>query len=159
GPDELTALLAARAGAPPSPVLTDAIVARSDGNPFFAEELLAAAGESGELPRSLRDVLLQRVARLDGKTRELLRLAAGAGRDVGYPLLRAAASRPERDVRESLRRAVEHGVLVPVQATGSFRFRHALLAEAIYTTVLPGEREELHARLAEALVRGPVPAA
>ena len=52
-------------------------------------------------------------------------------------------------MRESLRRAVEHGVLVAEQATGSFRFRHALLAEAIYATILPGEREELHARLAE----------
>ena len=56
-------------------------------------------------------------------------------------------------MRESLRRAVEHGVLVAEQATGSFRFRHALLAEAIYATILPGEREELHARLADELAR------
>jgi DNA-binding CsgD family transcriptional regulator len=60
---------------------------------------------------------------------------------------------PELAVRESLRRAVEHGVLVADQATGSFRFRHALLAEAIYATILPGEREELHAKLAEELAR------
>jgi hypothetical protein len=78
----------------------------------------------------------------------LLRLAAAAGRDVGYPLLRAAAGLPESDVRQSLRRAVDHGVLVAEQTTGSFRFRHALLAEAVYATILPGEREELHARLA-----------
>ena len=58
-------------------------------------------------------------------------------------------------MRESLRRAVEHDVLVPDQAAGAFRFRHALLAEAIYTTILPGEREELHARLAEELSREP----
>ena len=76
--------------------------------------------------------------------RRLLRLAAAAGRDVGYPLLRALAALPEHELRESLRRAVEHGVLVADQATGSFRFRHALLAEAIYATILPGEREELH---------------
>ena len=86
-------------------------------------------------------------------TQSLLRLAAAAGRDVGYPLLRAVAALPERDVRESLRQAVEHGVLVAEQATGSFRFRHALLAEAIYATILPGEREELHARLADELAR------
>ena len=152
--EELTALLAARADAPLPAALTDAIVARSEGNPFFAEELLAAAGdESGELPRGLRDLLLQRVARLDRPTQSLLRLAAAAGRDVGYPLLRAVAALPERDVRESLRQAVEHGVLVADQATGSFRFRHALLAEAIYATILPGEREELHARLADELAR------
>ena len=146
-------------GAPPPRSVTDAIVARSEGNPFFAEELLAAAGRpGGELPRSLRDLLLQRVARLDRRTQGLLRLAAAAGRDVDYPLLRDAAALPERDVRESLRRAVEHGVLVPDQATGSFRFRHALLAEAIYATLLPGEREELHARLADELARGEPPA-
>jgi DNA-binding CsgD family transcriptional regulator len=152
--EDLTTLLAAHADTPPPAALTDAIVARSEGNPFFAEELLAAAGdESNELPRGLRDLLLQRVARLDGPTQGLLRLAAAAGRDVGYPLLRAVAALPERDVRESLRRAVEHGVLVVEQTTGSFRFRHALLAEAIYATILPGEREEVHARLADELAR------
>ena len=148
--EELTALLAARAGAPPTTALTEAIVARSEGNPFFAEELLAAAGDRGvELPRGLREVLLRRVARLDRRTREVLRLAAAAGRDVGYPLLHAASELPERELRESLRGAVEHGVLVTDQETSSFRFRHALLAEAIYATLLPGEREQVHTRLAE----------
>jgi DNA-binding CsgD family transcriptional regulator len=152
--EELAALLATHAGAPLPMALTDAIVARSEGNPFFAEELLAAGDRGRELPRGLRDLLLQRVARLDPATQSLLRLAAAAGRDVGYPLLRAVAARPESDLRESLRQAVEHGVLVAEQATGSLRFRHALLAEAVYTTILPGEREELHARLAEELARG-----
>jgi predicted ATPase len=155
GGEELAALLEAHADAPLPAALTDAIVARSEGNPFFAEELLAAASKgSGELPRGLRDLLLQRVTRLDPPTQGLLRLAAAAGRDVGYPLLHAAAALPKREVRESLRRAVERGVLVAEQATGSFRFRHALLAEAVYATILPGEREELHARLAEELARG-----
>ena len=57
-------------------------------------------------------------------------------------------------MRDSLRQSVEQGVLVSEPETGTFRFRHALLAEAIYATVLPGEREELHARLAEELARG-----
>jgi DNA-binding CsgD family transcriptional regulator/tetratricopeptide (TPR) repeat protein len=149
--DDLAALLEARADDPVPAALTDTIAARSEGNPFFAEELLAVAARSGELPRGLRDLLLERIDRLDPATRSLLRLAAAAGRDVAYPLLCAAAALPERDVRESLRRAVDHRVLVAEPATGSFRFRHALLAEAIYTTVLPGEREELHARLAQEL--------
>ena len=152
GHEELAALLVTRSDDPLPAALTDAIVARSEGNPFFAEELVAAAGDQrGELPRGLRDLLLQRVSRLDPPTQSLLRLAAAAGRDVGYPLLRTVAALPESEVRESLRRAVEHGVLVSEQATGSFRFRHALLAEAIYATILPGEREELHARLAQEL--------
>jgi DNA-binding NarL/FixJ family response regulator/tetratricopeptide (TPR) repeat protein len=154
GDDELATLLAARAETALPTVLTDTIIARAEGNPFYAEELLEVAGDDGAaLPRGLRDVLLQRVARLDRQTQGVLRLAAAAGRDVGYPLLRAVAGSPERDVRESLRLAVEHGVLVPEQKTGSFRFRHALLAEAIYATILPGEREELHARLAQELAR------
>jgi DNA-binding CsgD family transcriptional regulator/tetratricopeptide (TPR) repeat protein len=154
--DELTALLAASADAAPPVALADAILARSEGNPFFAEELLAAADQSGELPRGLRDLLLQRLTRLDSQTQDLLRLTAAAGRDVGYPLLLAIAGLPERDVRDSLRQAVEHAILVPEQATGSFRFRHALLAEAIYATILPGEREELHAQLADELARSGV---
>jgi DNA-binding CsgD family transcriptional regulator/tetratricopeptide (TPR) repeat protein len=150
--EEMAALLAARAHEPLSPELSDTIVARSEGNPFFAEELLDAAGDrGGSLPRGLRDLLLERVTRLDHPTQGLLRLAAAAGRDVGYPLLRALAAVPERDLRESLRQAVDHGILVAAQSTASFRFRHALLAEAIYATILPGELEELHARLAEEL--------
>jgi DNA-binding CsgD family transcriptional regulator/tetratricopeptide (TPR) repeat protein len=150
--DELTALLEARSDGSLPAALTDAIVARAEGNPFYAEELLAATDdESGELPHGLRDLLLQRVARLDRPTRALLRLAAAAGGDVAYSLLRATTELPEHDTRDSLRCAVEHGVLVVDQATGTFRFRHALLAEAVYATILPGEREELHARLAEEL--------
>jgi len=156
--EEVTALLAARGGAPPPQSLVDAIAARSEGNPFFAEELLAAGAPRAELPRSLRELLLQRVAQLDPRTQGLLKLAAAAGREVDYRLLRDAAAVAELAVRECLRRAVDHGVLVPDQATGRFRFRHALLAEAIYETLLPGEREELHARLAAELARGEAPA-
>jgi DNA-binding CsgD family transcriptional regulator/tetratricopeptide (TPR) repeat protein len=152
--DAITALVRANVDAPLTPAVTEAIVARSEGNPFFAQELLAAAGDPNTaLSTRLRDLLLRRVARLDRPTQSLLRLAAAAGRDVGYPLLHATAQLPERTVVESLRQAVEHGVLVADQAGGSFRFRHALLAEAIYATILPGEREDLHARLADQLAR------
>ncbi len=149
---ELADLLAARSDGALAAVPREAILERSEGNPFFAEELLAASGGTGdELPRRLRDLLLQRVVNLDRSTLAVVRLAAAAGREVEYPLLRAASELPEPELRESLRRAVEQGVLVSEQATRSFRFRHALLAEAVYTTLLPGEREDLHARLAEEL--------
>ncbi|HEY3647533.1 MAG TPA: AAA family ATPase [Streptosporangiaceae bacterium] len=153
-PEDLTALLAPAPDARLAPELADAIVARSAGNPFFAEELLAAGpSRTAELPARVRDLLLQRVERLDAAAQGLLRLAAAAGRDVGYPLLRALAAVPEPDVRAALRQAVEHEVLVADQAAGTFRFRHPLLAEAVYSTILPGEREELHARLAGELSR------
>jgi DNA-binding CsgD family transcriptional regulator len=154
GREELTALLAARAGSSLPAAVADTIAARSEGNPFFAEELLAAAGDDGgELPRGLRDLLLQRVARLSQATQALLRLAAAAGREVRYSLLRALGELAEEELRDSLRQAVEHGILVAEPETGSFRFRHALLAEAVYATILPGEREGLHARLARELAR------
>jgi DNA-binding NarL/FixJ family response regulator/tetratricopeptide (TPR) repeat protein len=153
---ELETLLLDRGGARLAPALTEAILSRSEGNPFFAEELLAAAGHDGvDLPRVLRDLLLQRVAQLDPKTHDILRVAAAAGRDVPYPLLRSVVDVPEGELRQALRGAVDHGVLVTDQAAGTFRFRHALLAEAIYGTLLPGEREELHARLAAELARSP----
>jgi DNA-binding CsgD family transcriptional regulator/tetratricopeptide (TPR) repeat protein len=158
--EELEALLLGRGGAQLSPAVTEAIVTRSEGNPFFAEELLAAAGQGRlDLPHALRDVLLQRVARLDPETQGVLRVAAAAGRDVPYPLLRAVADAPEGELRQALRSAVDHGVLVGDQAAGTVRFRHALLAEAAYGTLLPGEREELHARLAAELARSPHPVA
>ena len=88
--EELTTLLAARTDGSLPATLTERIVARAEGNPFFAEELLAAAGDqSGELPHGLRELLLQRVDQLDRQTQSLLRVASAAGRDVGYPLLRA----------------------------------------------------------------------
>ena len=153
-PEDLAALLATAPAAALTPALADAIVARSGGNPFFAEELLAACGNATTgLPHRLRDLLLQRVERLDPAAQDLLRLVAAAGRDVGYPLLRALAALPEPDVRGALRQAVEREVLVADQAAGAFRFRHPLLAEAVYSTILPGEREELHARLAGELSR------
>jgi DNA-binding CsgD family transcriptional regulator/tetratricopeptide (TPR) repeat protein len=151
--EELTTLLEAHAESPLGAVLTGTIVARSEGNPFFAEELLAAADEGDELPRALRDLLLQRSARLDSRTQRLLQVASAVGRAVGYPLLCAVVELGEPEVRESLRQAVDHSVLVAEQATNRFRFRHALLAEATYATILPGEREELHARIADELAR------
>jgi predicted ATPase len=102
---EVAALLRARAGEPPPAALTEAILARSDGNPFFAQELLAAAGDGSDLPRGLRDLLLRRVARLDRKAQDVLRVAAASGREVGYPLLEAppTATCARRCARRSTR--------------------------------------------------------
>jgi DNA-binding CsgD family transcriptional regulator len=156
GRDEVARLLGRIAEARVPAGLVDEIYERSEGNPFFAEELLAA-GRRGEetLTRALRDLLLQRLAGLDDETRSVLRVSAAAGRDVPYRLLAAVGAVSEAQLVEALREAVEHDVLLPDQPPGSFRFRHALLAEAVYTTVLPGEREQLHASLARALTDEP----
>ena len=137
GHEELAALLEARADDPLPAALTDAIVARSKATPSSPRSCWPPPATRWRAPAwSARPAA---AARCPARCCDagLLRLAAAAGRDVGYPLLRAAAGLPERDVRESLRRAVEHGVLVAEQETGSFRFRHALLAEAVYATICP----------------------
>jgi DNA-binding SARP family transcriptional activator/DNA polymerase III delta prime subunit len=154
--EEIAALVGASVDAPLPAELTAAVCTRAEGNPFFAIELAAAAarGEQ-ELPPALHDLLLAGIARLDGDTRAVLRVMAAAGRDVPFDLLSAVLERSEQAIVDALREAVDHHVLVADQASRSYRFRHALFAEAVYATLLPGEREELHARLAGALTHNP----
>lgn len=152
GPDELRQLLENKAGRRLPIDLIDAVAARSSGNPFFAEELLAAVDRGEQaLPRLLRDVLLQRVVQIDPAGQAVLRVAAGIGRDVPYLLLARLTALPEPRLAQALRQSVEHGVLVPDRAAAAYRFRHALLAEVVYSTILPGEAEQLHERIARAL--------
>jgi DNA-binding CsgD family transcriptional regulator/tetratricopeptide (TPR) repeat protein len=152
GHDELAAVLRDAADRTLPAELTQSIVERCGGSPFFAEELLAAATRGEHtLPPFLRDMLLCRVVPLGAQGRVVLQVAAAVRRDVTYGLLAAVVPIAEHQVREVLRQAVEHRVLVADQAAGTFRFRHALLAEAMYATLIPGEREDLHARLARTL--------
>jgi DNA-binding SARP family transcriptional activator/DNA-binding GntR family transcriptional regulator len=154
--EDLEQLLEATAARPLSRVLTAAIVIRSQGNPFFAKELLAAAQEGRrELPPALRDAVLADIARLSPDARAAVEVVAAASRDVPYRLLAAVAGPAEPELAAALREAVDHGVLVADQAAGAFRFRHALFAEAVYATLLPGELERVHARLARALTAEP----
>ena len=149
--DAIESLLAAGAE-PPSPELAASIYERSSGNPFFAKELLAASARGeDELPAALRDVLLADVAGLGPAGEAACRAVAAAGRDAPYALLRASAALDASELADALRRAVDQHVLVADQAAGTFRFRHPLFSEAVYGTLLPGEREALHARIAQAL--------
>jgi DNA-binding SARP family transcriptional activator/DNA-binding GntR family transcriptional regulator len=152
--EELEEIVAAGADDELPAELLAAVCARAEGNPFFATELAAAAARGEpELPPALHDLLVAGVARLDADTKALLRVMAAAGRDVPSALLTSVL--PDHAIADALRQAVEHHVLVADRARGSFRFRHALFAEAVYATLLPGEREEVHARLAAALARDP----
>jgi predicted ATPase len=149
------AQLEAIAGHALDPALIESIHARSGGNAFFAEELLVAAGEDGrsELPPTLRDVLLARVAGLREPTQEFLRVASAAGQRVDPSLLAAAAGLDDGAVYDALREAVGRQVLVPDPTAGTERyaFRHALLQEAVYDDLLPGERTRLHSAFARSL--------
>jgi len=150
--DVIEQIRAITSNQPPAGTIEE-IFARSEGNPFFVEELLAITSRGAGLPSSLREALLLRVAGLPAPTRDLLGAAAVIGRSVDHRLLASVSAGPESDLLASLRSASEHNVLV---ASGDhYRFRHALLREAIYEDTLPGERLRLHRLTAQALQARP----
>jgi DNA-binding CsgD family transcriptional regulator/tetratricopeptide (TPR) repeat protein len=149
---EVAVQLEAISGRVPTVAVLERIFVRSEGNPFFAEELLASAGAvGGELPVSVRQALLLRVERLSELTREVLRVAAVVGRSVDHRLLVGVVGVGEPELLVALREATDNHVLVPSSGGVAYMFRHALLREAIYTDTLIGERLRLHRAIAEAL--------
>jgi DNA-binding CsgD family transcriptional regulator/tetratricopeptide (TPR) repeat protein len=155
GRDEVAAQLAGIMGAPAPAELTERIHARSGGNAFFVEELAAVAGPGahadGELPPSLRDTLLARIELLAEPTQQVLGVASAAGARVGHDLLAEVAGLGEAELLAGLREAVSAHVLLVDADDGAYGFRHALVKEAVYAELLPGERTGLHARFAAAL--------
>jgi ATP/maltotriose-dependent transcriptional regulator MalT len=153
---ELAEQLAGLLGTDPPPGLVEEVFARSEGNPFFTEELLLAGGGTGPaaLPPSLQEVLLTRVVRLGPGAQQLLRVTAAAGPGVAQPLLAAVAGMSEAALLDGLREAVDQQVLLPEPGGDGYVFRHALVAEAVYGELLPGERVQLHTALAGALEAG-----
>jgi len=152
GDREVAQLLSAISGSDLPDRLAAEVVDRAEGNPFFAEELLAAVGDRG-VPTTLRDILTTRLEALPDQAQEVLRIAAAAGRRVDHRLLSEVAPLSPDELDQGLRDAVEHGVLVP-DGFG-YRFRHALLQEAAHEQLLPGERIRLHAAFADVLSREP----
>ncbi|GLW90815.1 helix-turn-helix transcriptional regulator [Actinokineospora globicatena] len=131
------------------------VAGRSEGNAFFAEELLAAysSPDDAGIPATLVDVLLARVERLSPTAQTVVRVASVAGRRVPDARLRLVAELDEADLDAALREAVAHHVLVP--ADDLYSFRHALMREAVYGDLLPGERVRLHAAYAKQLADSP----
>ena len=133
------------------------IARRSEGNAFFAEELVTAA-PSG-VPEGLAEVLMARIEALPAMAQRVLRIAAVSGRKVRHEVLAAVSDLGDDELEQALRDAVAHHVLVPDReacasagpSTDGYVFRHALLREAMYQELLPGERTRLHARYAQRL--------
>ena len=132
----------------------DGIVTRAEGNAFFTEELVAAA-QRGEqvLSPDVSDVLLLRLDALDGAARTVLRAMSVAGRRVSHELLAQVLGDEQPDLDAALRSAVDHNVLVA--GPDGYAFRHALLAEAVYDDLLPGERVRWHRAYAAVLAALP----
>jgi DNA-binding CsgD family transcriptional regulator/tetratricopeptide (TPR) repeat protein len=139
-------------GFPPTPARVDDVYTRAEGNPFFAEEVMAL-GDADDVPATVRELLQARVDDLPVRSRRAVRAAAAAGRRVEHALLARVLDLDDAALDDALRPAVERHVLVP--DGDGYAFRHALLYETVGTTLLPGERVRLHRRLAEALTAEP----
>ncbi|MBV8530669.1 MAG: AAA family ATPase, partial [Candidatus Eremiobacteraeota bacterium] len=138
------------------------IVRRAEGNPFFAEELLSAALEATTtspaaaevLPRTIRAVVAERIARLDAPTIEIAMRAAVLGPRFEAAFLAQTFGYALPDVLSALRRLRDLGLMVemPTQPP-TYCFRHTLTRDAIYTGMLTGEARALHARILQELER------
>jgi DNA-binding CsgD family transcriptional regulator len=155
--EHLTAALTSQAGGSGRIDATtlNGIVARAEGNAYYAEELLAAwahgdQAERQSLPAGLAALLLSRVERLSDEAQRVLRAAAAAGRRADDELVQAASGLAPAEYEAAVREAVTHQLLVPDGAEG-YVFRHALLREAVYGDLLPGERTRLHATMSSLL--------
>ena len=142
--------LAALAQNPLEAAALEVIIRRAEGNTYYAEELLAASACGSDLPAGLAELLLARLQRLSPAGQQVVQAAAVAGRRVEDDLVRQACGLEEPEYEQAVREAVANQLLVPDGEEG-YAFRHALLREAAYADLLPGERTRLHARLAELL--------
>jgi DNA-binding CsgD family transcriptional regulator len=150
GPAAMAEHLTSLSGQQLDAAVLDSLITRAEGNPYYAEELLAASCAGSELPAGLADLLLARAERLSPAAQQVLRTAAVTGRRIDDELARQASGLAGPEYDDAVREAVAHQLLVPDGDQG-YAFRHALLREAIYADLLPGERTRLHGRLAELL--------
>ncbi|MFC8716266.1 AAA family ATPase [Kitasatospora sp. NPDC057198] len=141
--------------------VVDRIHRRSEGNPFFVEEL-ATAYRSGCLAcvtESLRDILLVRVEALPEETQRIVRIAAEGGSRIEHALLAAVVAESgaggEDALISALRTAVGANILRPDTDGEGYRFRHALVREAVSDDLLPGERQGINRRFATVLEADP----
>jgi serine/threonine protein kinase/predicted ATPase len=145
------------AGRAIEPQWIEQIVARTDGVPLFVEELTRVVQESGmpgggSLPSSLEGWLSARLDRLDD-ARELAQIASAIGRELSWELLREVAPWEEKELARGLERLVDAEILqrCGLQSKGCYRFKHALLQDAAYASLLRTERQRLHQQIARIL--------
>jgi DNA-binding CsgD family transcriptional regulator/tetratricopeptide (TPR) repeat protein len=154
--EEVEALVAAILDHP-DPGLAERLFARAEGNALYTEELLAASTDDGctDLPESLRDALLTRIERLPVAAQAVVRVAAVAERPLHHGLLEAVCDHLSGDELMAGAREAVAGQALVARPDGTYAFRHALVGEAVYEDLLPGERITLHAAIAEALELDP----
>ncbi len=153
--EEVGEQLAGILGTRPSPEVIGKVFKRSEGIPFFVEELARAErdGHPGGLPDSLRDLLLVRVEQLSPAAQDVLQVLSAGTAKVEDSLLAAVVDLDQVELETALREAVSANLIrVDGQA---YAFRHALLREVVHEDVLPGTHARLHTRYAEVLEAHP----
>ena len=152
---ELVCGVAASRGLPAETIA--AIVAKTDGVPLFVEELTKSVMESaGEdnfvVPATLKDSLMARLDRL-GEAREVAQIASVIGRQFTFALLDAVVPSGAPELEAALVKLVATGIVFPEGRSSerSFGFKHALVRDAAYESLLLGRRREWHERIARAL--------
>lgn len=141
------------------------IISRTDGNPLFIEEmtksLIEDAAVKGDIkakakiPATLLDSLTARLDHLDA-AKETAQWAAVLGREFSYPILQACVPYDEQRLQSDLTRLIENELVLPVNAASShsateYTFKHALIQEAAYVSMLKNTRQVSHRRVAETL--------
>jgi class 3 adenylate cyclase len=150
--------------------ITAEIVERTDGIPLFVEELTKAVLEAGshedrrqtiattppsalDVPATLQASLIARIDRLGPLAKEVVQVGAVVGREFSYGLLAPVAQKSSDDLQSALGRLSDAGLVfcrgTPPQAT--FLFKHALVRDAAYGTLLRSQRQLLHARIVNSL--------
>ena len=161
------------AGADGPPALAQALRALTEGNAFLLCELWRALIETGAVelsvselrvhrapwelacPESVREVVSQRLARLAPRTTDLLELAATAGTEVDFDVVRRAAGLGDAELLQALEEAYASGMIDEVPGHGrGWRFAHELVRRALYDRLSGPRRAELHLRVGDALEAG-----
>ncbi|WP_093716127.1 helix-turn-helix transcriptional regulator [Actinacidiphila alni] len=155
--EEVRRQLASILSAQPANAVVDQVFARSDGNPFFVEELACSItrGCATGISESLRDLLLVRVEALSDDAQRVAKFVAEGGNTVEYRLLAAITGLDEDALLDALRTAVGANILVPSDNGEGYRFRHSLVREAVGDDLLPGERSRINRRYARAVEDDP----
>jgi DNA-binding CsgD family transcriptional regulator len=141
-------------GQQPTTSLVEEIYARSEGNPFFTDQLVAALASTDApptLPGGLRGLLLDRIGHVEEAQRQVLAALAIAERGLDEPALTRVCGTPRDVVRDSLRDLAARRLLRRPDAAGRHSLRHALLGDVVADILLPSERAEMHRRIARLL--------
>jgi class 3 adenylate cyclase len=153
------AIARAAAAAALSEEIVARILRRADGVPLYIEELTrsvvetgGAVGDSG-VPETLQASLLARLDRLGPEIKEIAQIAAVIGREFGSDLLGAVAGKSREALAPALERLVSSQIALPAGADrgGAYLFRHALIQDAAYQSLLLTRRRQYHAEVARAL--------